>query len=382
MMNQQLSFFLCTILFIGACSTDKRSISVPSTDRNRSIDVRYAERFQVSHIVEGVKLLTIDKPWKGSKKGINYLLYTDTIPELYRQDDAYITVKTPVNTIVSNLTTQLALMEQLHIDDRLIGFAQTKYIYSPHILSRVSKHQVKEIGPDGSLDIESILDLDPDIFLSFSTHTENRQLQKLQELGMKVVMNAGYMEASVLGRFEWIKFIGHFTGTEHLATQIFDEKVIVYDSLLRLVAGQHKPKVMIGTLYGGTWFMPAGQNYGANIVSAAGGDYLWAADEHEGWLNLDFESVYDRAHDADYWIGVGSYTSLEALKQADERYASFRSFKTGQVYTYMERVNHNGANDYFESGNANPDRLLADHIKILHPELLPGYELYYYMKLE
>ena len=106
---------------------------------------------------------------------------------------------------------------------------------------------VKEVGPDGSLDIESILNLNPDIVLAFSSGTENRQLEKLKELGMNVVMNAGYMETSLLGRFEWIKFLGHLTGTEERAKVVFDHKVAIYDSLTQLVIGKERPSVITGT---------------------------------------------------------------------------------------------------------------------------------------
>lgn len=377
-MNKHLSFFLCLALCVACTSKQTSEIIV---DQPTNSDISYANRFDVQY-QDGIKLITIDKPWQGSKESLRYLLYTDSIPSNYINDASLIKIKTPVRTIISNLTTQLALMEELEVTDRLIGFAQTQFIYSTKILNRVKNGTVVEVGPDGSLDIESILDLNPDIVLAFSSGTENRQLQKLEELGVNVVMNAGYMETSLLGRYEWIKFLGHLTGTEDKAAAIFDRKVEIYDSLKQLVQNKDQPTVITGTLYGGTWFMPAGENYGANIVSTAGGDYLWKEDRNSGWLSLDFESVFEKGYNADYWIGVSSYTSLDQLRQADERYAEFESFQNGNVYSYMARVNDAGANDYFESGNVNPDKLLADHIKILHPELLPNYELYYYMKLE
>ncbi|UXX78089.1 ABC transporter substrate-binding protein [Reichenbachiella carrageenanivorans] len=377
-MNKHLSFFLCLAFFSACTSSSKTETTVAS---GQISEIKQAERFQISY-AHGVKVITIDKPWQGSKKPIQYVLYKDSVPSVFQSDDSYIKIKTPVKSIVSNLTTQLALMEDLGVADRLIGFAQTQFIYSPSILEKVKSGEVKEVGPDGSLDIESILNLNPDIVLAFNASAENRQLQKLEELGLKIVMNAGYMETSLLGRFEWIKLLGHLTGTESLANDIFDKKALIYDSLVQLVKGMPQPTVITGTLYGGTWFMPAGDNYGANIVTAAGGDYLWKEDKNAGWLSMDFESVYERGYNADYWIGVASYTSLDQLKAADERYAEFEAFKNGRVYSYMARVNEQGANDYFESGNVNPEKLLADHIKIMHPELLPDYELYYYMKLE
>ncbi|MEO9964599.1 MAG: ABC transporter substrate-binding protein [Reichenbachiella sp.] len=343
--------------------------------------IKHAQRFQIIE-KEGYSVISIDKPWQGSSAPIKYLLYEDSLPAVLKSDPSYVKVKIPVQRVVCNLTTQLAFMEELGVQNRLIGFAQTQYIYSPDLAKDVEAGRIREVGPDGSLDIESILDLNPDIVLAFNASGENRQLQKLQELGLTVVMNAGYMETSILGRFEWIKFLGRLTGKYEEASEIFDQKTIIYDSLTQLVVGKDSPSVITGTLYGGTWFMPAGDNYGANLIHTAGGNYLWSKNETSGWLSMDFESVFEKGYDADYWIGAASYTSLDQLMEADERYAEFEAFKNGNVYSYMARVNESGANDYFESGAVNPEKLLADHIKILHPELLPDYELYYYMKLQ
>jgi iron complex transport system substrate-binding protein len=41
-----------------------------------------------------------------------------------------------------------------------------------------------------------------------------------------------------------------------------------------------------------------------------------------------------------------------------------------------------GGNDYWESGVMHPDLVLADLVKILHPEISQGKEFYYYRKIE
>ena len=375
-MNKNLSFFLLLLFSTQCTQTNHETTKI---DSNSSI--QYAERFDIDY-QEGYKIITIDKPWQGSKQSIRYLLYQDSIPKSYQNDNTFIKIKSPVMTIVSNLTTQLALMENLEVENRLIGFAQTQFIYSPNILEKVESGKIQEVGPDGSLDIESILNLNPDIVLAFSSGNENRQLQKLQELGVKVVMNAGYMETSVLGRFEWIKFLGHLFGEESRASEFFDEKVIVYDSLLQLVKERNRPSVITGTLYGGTWYMPAGKNYGANIIADAGGDYLWNEDEGTGWLSMDFESVFEKAYNADYWIGVASFESLNSILEADARYGDFKAFKEKNVYTNNWRKGAKGGSEFLELGYLRPDIILADLIKIMHPNTLPQHELYFHKQLE
>lgn len=66
----------------------------------------------------------------------------------------------------------------------------------------------------------------------------------------------------------------------------------------------------------------------------------------------------------------------------DNRYANFAAVKTGNVYNNNARINNSGGNDYWESGTSNPDIVLSDLIKILHPEILPNHQLVYYRKLE
>ena len=66
----------------------------------------------------------------------------------------------------------------------------------------------------------------------------------------------------------------------------------------------------------------------------------------------------------------------------DERFAQFKAFQQGNVYNSNARLNRYGGDDYWESGLANPHIILADLIKIFHPELVPEHELVYYHQLK
>jgi iron complex transport system substrate-binding protein len=98
-------------------------------------------------------------------------------------------------------------------------------------------------------------------------------------------------------------------------------------------------------------------------------------------LPLDFESVFERAAEADVWLNPNFWFTLDDGLAEDERYAEFAPFASGQVYNNIARVTDFGGNDYYEGATANPDVLLADLIKILHPDLLPDYELFFYQQL-
>lgn len=91
--------------------------------------------------------------------------------------------------------------------------------------------------------------------------------------------------------------------------------------------------------------------------------------------------VLERAANADYWLNFSqAWQSAKDLIADDNRYADFQAVKTGNLYNNNGRVNANGGNDYWEGGISNPDIVLADLIKILHPEILPNHQLFYYRK--
>ena len=350
-------------------------------EQKKRSSLKYATEYRIEQM-EDYYILQIDEPWQGSSKAYQYVIFTTDEPQLPDSLIGAVLIKAPVGTIASNSTTHLPMMEVLGEEERLSGFAQTQFISSDLFRKRVELGQIKEIGHNAQVNLEVILDLNPDVFLAFNTSNDNGSLIQLERNGIDVVYIADYKESTVLGRAEWIKVVGLLTGKEKLAKQYFETLVFNYDSLREVHLGSDEPTVLSGTLYGGNWFAPAGENYNAHLIKDAGAKYVFENQRGSGWLNLDFEIVFSKGWDADFWIGVANFSSLEEMKGMDERYAGFEAFKNKNVFTYTARVNENGANDYFESGQMNPDRLLADHIKILHPQSLPDYELYYYKKLK
>ena len=41
-----------------------------------------------------------------------------------------------------------------------------------------------------------------------------------------------------------------------------------------------------------------------------------------------------------------------------------------------------GGNDYWETGTSRPDLVLADLLKIFHPELVPEHDLFFHRRLD
>jgi iron complex transport system substrate-binding protein len=182
-----------------------------------------------------------------------------------------------------------------------------------------------------------------------------------------------------------MKFIAAFYNREALADSIFNEIEHNYlDLKARASMVKEKPAAFCNLPFKEIWYMPCSGNYMTRLLTDAGCNFLWKDEgaNNRYNLSLDYETVYSRAANADYWLNTGFANSLAEIKAADKKNTFFKAFKTGNVYNNNKRNTPAGGFDFWESGTVNPDKILADLIYIFHPELLKSHELYYYQKLK
>lgn len=329
------------------------------------------------------KVVTIALPYPGATQPAQYVLVQcgTPVPEGYAAEQI---VEVPVQTIVTMSTSYLPFLDELGLLDRLVGLDDATYVSNPTVLQMAAEGKLTTIGYGSSVNVEKALELAPDLIMTYGSGAPDYDaFPVLQQAGLKVVINAEWMDASPLGRAEWGKFIALFFNQEAAAENLFTAKVQAYNEYAALAAGvTEKPTVFTGTDYQGTWTVPGGQSFGAAFLRDAGAAYLWADDPSAGSLYLSFEAVFEKAQSADFWLNVGFVGTLADLQAMDPRYTDFAAFQNGNVWNYDARISSNGGNDYFESAVAHPELVLADLIKVFHPDLLPDHELVYYRQVK
>jgi iron complex transport system substrate-binding protein len=135
-------------------------------------------------------------------------------------------------------------------------------------------------------------------------------------------------------------------------------------------------------MYEDHWYLPKGSSWGSILLKEAQGDYLWEETRGTGSLSLSFETVFEKARDADFWITSGQFSSLKEMIDSNPHYAQFKAFKTKNVYSFSGKKGKTGGVLYYELAPNRPDLVLKDIVKLLHPELLPGYEPYFFAPLK
>ena len=367
---------LVTMLFFGGCNqpADRHATGTPSTA------IKYATGFKVSSIGNS-KLVEVTYPFQGASSGYSYLLVPRGEEPPEHSGETRI-IYTPLESIVCTSTTHIPLLDYLGETDKLIGFPTPDYISSEKMRKRIDEGKVVDLGIDKGLNLEKLAVLDPGIVMAYTMTSDFGQFKKIEALGVPVVINGEYLERHPLGRAEWIKFMGLFFNREREADSIFAGIEKNYQETRNSVSNlTGMSTVVSGIVYGDAWFLPGGQNYAARLLKDAGCRYLFEGTDNHGYLELGFEAVYEKAHDADLWIGTGTYKDLAEIRAADIRYTRFKAFQTGQVYNYDARIGPLGGNEFLELGYLRPDLILMDLVKIAHPDILPGHALFFYRKL-
>ncbi|MDE6857196.1 MAG: ABC transporter substrate-binding protein, partial [Alistipes sp.] len=221
---------------------------------------------------------------------------------------------------------------------------------------------------------------------------ENRQLTaKFEQTGIPYIYIGDYLEQSPLGKAEWMRVAAEITDCGTKADSIFCDICNRYASVAADVAhhtaGQHEdvvtlPRVLLNTPYRDTWFMPSAMSYMVRLIRDAGGDTYTPNDETTASMPVEMETAYMLAADADVWLNVGFCTTLAELTAQNPRFADIPPVREGRVYNNNARSTPAGGSDFWESGVVHPDIVLRDLAKILHPELYPDDELYYYRQLK
>lgn len=369
---------LALLIFLFSCKKTKKETPL-IIENSTKTKTEYATGFEIEKH-QTYSLIHLKNPWPKSDKSFTYLLVnkgTKTPKNIIY--DQKITV--PINKIVVTSTTHIPALESLDVLDKLVGFPNTKYISSKKTRSLIDNGKIKELGKDQHLNVEVLIDLEPDVVIGFGVNGSNKAYNSIDKSGIPVFYNSEWIEQHALGRAEWILFFGAIFGKEKRASTIFNEIKTEYLTAKKLVENiSEKPTVLSGAPFKDIWYVPYGNSWASQFINDAGGNYLWKNTKGSGSINLNIETVLEKAQHADFWVASSTFETKDALLKSNSHYSQFEVFNKNNIYFSNKKGATNGLL-FFELGPNRPDLLLKDLIKIFHPTLLPNHKLYFYNKL-
>lgn len=373
----KIKIFAIGLLF--ACSScgnrNGRAVEAADADSTR-YEVRYAAGFSV-RCCDGYKILEVCDPQATDGQSTRFALIPrgskPTVPEDCTP------VEVPVRNVICMTTLQLSNFIALDRLDAVKGVTSTRHLRNAEMRRRLRDGATQRIGIEGNFDNEVILNIAPDLILI--SPFKRGGYDALREVGTPLLPHFGYKEPTPLGQAEWVRCVGLLTGEEQRADSLFDAIAARYNALCERAAKvERRPTVFSGELRGGNWYAVGGRSFLAQLFRDAGADYFLHDDSRSGGVTLDFEQVYTAAANADYWRILNSYEgtfTYEALRDEDDRYTDFLAWKNHGVIYCNQRDT-----PFYETSPIQPDVVLADLIKVFHPELVADHEPVYYRLLD
>lgn len=366
------------LVVLAACSGNGGKQGAGNASENVSENpLEYAEVFQINR-GDGYDEVVVRNPWKVGAVLQKYILVNrdEEVPENLPEGTV---VKVPLQRAVVYSSVHAGVIKEISGSYNCIaGITDREYFNIPEIEERVQQGHVADCGSSMTPTIEKIVEIEPDAIIL--SPFENAGYGTLTTLGVPIIECADYMETEPLGRAEWIKFFGMLTGCEEKAEEIFAQVEKDYNGLKDKVANVEKrPKIITEMVTNGVWYVPGGNSYMAGMLNDAGADYPWKDTENIGSIQLDFAQVFDKAHDAEFWLvkTFGVDVTKDYMIKSYKLNGEMDAMKNGGLY-YCNTAESSLYADF----PFHPEVLLRDMAAIFHPELVQDYTQKYYIQVK
>ena len=162
--------------------------------------------------------------------------------------------------------------------------------------------------------------------------------EKLEELGIPVLVELSSYENEPLARAEWIKLYGALLDQEGQAEEVFDQQVAQVGSLAEVPLGKTVAFFYLNS--NGAAVVRRPGDYVTKMIEQAGGTYAFEGLEQaktgSSSVTLSMEQFYATAKDADvivYNSSIdGGVESLDDLLQKNTLLADFKAVQAGDVW--------------------------------------------------
>lgn len=376
-MARLLSFVAwAAVLLLFSCGNGGRTAS-SLPEGGDTLELKYAENLEIVTYPD-YRLVKLRNPWDTLKTLHTYILLDRDAPQPARLPQGTV-VRVPLQQSVVYSSVHCSLLDELGVLQAIRGVCDLSYIQLPCIQEGHRAGRIADLGDSMNPDIEKIIELRPDAIL-LSPFENSGGYGRLDKLGIPLVECADYMETSPLGRAEWMRFYGLLFGREAEADSLFCAVERRYRELAGGVErASRRPRVFSELKSGAAWYVPGGRSTMGRLYADAGGDYVFAYVDGSGSVPLSFETVYDKAGEADIWLIKYNATTdrtYRDLRLDYAPYAGFKAFRERQVYGC-----NTAERPFYEETPFHPERLLEDLVKIFHPDAAERDSLRYFRKL-
>lgn len=327
------------MLTLGACGVQSQSdttdrISFASLQKTGELTLSYATQFQVEYY-DPYTLITIEQEGR-------YLLVPEKEAEPKDLPEDIVVLKQPLNKTYLVSTSVMDFMRQLDVMSYIcLSGSKEKDWYIKAAQEAMKRGDILYAGKYSAPDYERILQEGCNLAIENTMiyHTPEVK-EKLQELGIPVLVEKASYESHPLGRLEWIKLYGVLYDALDTAEAYFKSEE---EKIMPLLEQENTGKkvAFFSVNSAGAINVRKPNDYIAQMIGMAGGNYALndVIPEEENALstmNMQMEDFYNAAWDADVLIYnsaiEGEITSIDDLLQKNGLFSDFSAVKQKKVY--------------------------------------------------
>ena len=340
-MKQLLCLLLCACLLLTGCAqTDAQEGLGNGWEPVSSMELQFAHEFSVDYYEDGYKLITLCD-------GSRYLTVPEGMDTPRGIAKDIVILQQPIDNIYLAATAAMCLFDALdRLDAIRLSGTQPDGWYIESARKAMEKGEILYAGKYSEPDYERILSEDCSLTVESTMIGHASEVKdKLEELGVPVLIDQASHETHPLGRSEWIKLYGALLNEEEKAQQMFSKQV---SYLEEIVSEENTGKTVAFFHISSSGYVVARKtgDYVSKMLELAGGNYVFEnlgdPETNTSTVTIEMETFYATAKDADFIIYnsaiTGEVNSLEELLKINPLLKDFRAVKNGNVWCTAQNM--------------------------------------------
>jgi len=301
-----------------------------------SMNLEYATKFSVDFYQDDYALISIVSGTSTDR----YLVVPSGKTAPKGIADNIVVLQQPLTNIYVAASATMSLFAALDsLSAVKFSALQADSWYVPAAKQAMDSGQILYGGKYSAPDYELILKDNPGLAVENGMIYHSPEVkEKLESLGIPVLVEQSSYESHPLGRTEWIKVFGVLLGKQDLAQQIFSQQTAQLDAVI----GQADTGKTVAFFYissAGYVVTRKSGDYIPTMIRLAGGEYIFTNlgdDTATSTINLEMEQFYAQARGADFIIYNstigGELASMADFLALNSLLTDFSAVQSGQVW--------------------------------------------------
>lgn len=303
---------------------------------DRSMDLVYADQFSVDYYGDSCELITIEGTGR-------YLVVEEGHDVPAGIPDDVTVIRKPLKNVYLAASSAMDFMDALDTVPCVKMTSTKKEDWSIDSAEQaLERGDMVYVGKYSAPDYEALLMEDCPLAIESTMiyHTPEVK-EKIESLGIPVMVEHSSYEAHPIGRTEWIRLYGLLFDREEEAESFFNEQRKIAEDVIKEGEDNQTGVAFFYITSSGLANVRKPGDYVAEMIRLAGGSYVpelfgMESENALSTMNMQMEDFYAGCVDADVLIYNatidGEIRSVDDLLQKSPLFADFKAVKSGNVW--------------------------------------------------